>query len=162
MDTVITHEELSIIEYLTFNDFRLPLDKSQIIWAPNGVGKSSIYKALQNLELNKVRFVACDDMRKEFVRAVKKKLEISSHTEEIERIEAEKKELIENSGVGERLKDFDLNSVQKLKAALPSYGDLKKDYEKGILDADTSTVQKLITLVGEDGKFFVGHLAQFK
>lgn len=71
MELTIHSDQMTGIEYLDFQKFDLDLTKSSIIWAPNGVGKTSIYKHLQANLGNQVTFVDCEDYKSGILKARK-------------------------------------------------------------------------------------------
>lgn len=162
MERVITQKELSSIGHLNFDGFEMDLGKPQIIWAPNGVGKSSIYRVLEESGLDRAQFIACDGMREEFVRGAKRNLIIGSHIEEIEELELSREKIVESCGVSDGIKRFSLTNKNNIKAVLPSFPSLKTDQVGDILAADTESAALLASRIGENGVFFVSHLAQLK
>lgn len=162
MERVITQEDLTSIAHLNFDSFQMDLSKPQIIWAPNGVGKSSIYRVLEELGLERAQFIACDDMREEFVRGTKRNLLIGSHLEDIERIEANIKRVVDSCEINDGIKLFALTNKNSIKAVLPNFPDLKKDQVGDILAADTENATLLASRVEDNGVFFISHLAQLR
>lgn len=162
MERTITQTDLEAIDHLVFDGFKMDLASPQIVWAPNGVGKSSIYRALKDMGLERTRFIACDDMRSEFVRGTKRNLLIGSHIEEIEELEAKKNSVVGACAIGDGIKYFNLTNKEKIKAVLPSFPDLKKDLAGDILAADTENAALLASRVGDNGVFFVSHLTQLR
>ena len=59
------------IQHLPIVELSLDLSRPQIIWAPNGVGKSSLYRAIEGMQLEGVSFVECSNYRRDFARSEK-------------------------------------------------------------------------------------------
>lgn len=130
----------------------------QIIWAPNGVGKTSIYRALQNMGFTDIAFHQFNENRDSYIKGLKKELRIGLHIKEIANLQSERADVIasvENIG---GLKHFGATTIAALEEITPTYGQYKTNYEKLIGYADESAALRLAELIPEnDAAFFLRH-----
>lgn len=69
---IIDSSILENIEHLRIGDFTLDLSESSIVWAANGVGKTSIYKYLRDEDGGELAFVDCEDYRNNYLKQKRK------------------------------------------------------------------------------------------
>lgn len=113
-------EAFDKIAYLDLHDVEIDLNRTQIIWAPNGVGKTTIYKALQNagINLGNVAYLACEDMRKDFAKSAKKTLRLGAHVSEIDDLENQIKSIVETCDIKNKFKEVGLTTATAFKKLL--------------------------------------------
>lgn len=163
MSEIISKYDLKSLGHLDLIELELDLSVSQIIWAPNGVGKSSIFNALKEEERPHLSFAEFSNNRASFAKEAKRKLRIGLRIHEIDRISAQKDELLAKCEIPNQLKHFGLTSVAAIEKVLPTYRDCKSNIEKDLYDYSGSSAKILIEKISEqDEQFFIDNWEKLK
>ncbi|MEG1861894.1 MAG: hypothetical protein RR206_09425 [Bacteroidaceae bacterium] len=157
MERVLESVDFAAIAYLNTEHLKINLNKSQIIWAPNGVGKSSIYKSLKG-NIDKVSFAECSDYRASFAQEAKKKLCIGAQIQAIKSLRTQLEQEIESCAFPNSLKALGLGNVTDIKAAFPAYPKAKTDLACNLKTFRQDRAVKLAdALQNADLSFFVAN-----
>lgn len=146
------------VNHLDLSRVTIDFGKSQIIWAPNGVGKTSIYNALQQGQLDSASFTEFNNNRAEFVKSAKDTLRIGAHVQQLDELQERRKQLLDNCDMQRNLKDVGLTAARQIKETFPSYPNCKKEHAENLKDFSADSAKQLCDAVPEDdAKFFVSH-----
>ncbi len=158
-------EAFGKITYLDLHDVEIDLDRTQIIWAPNGVGKTTIYKVLQDagINLGNVAYLACEDMRKDFAKSAKRTLRLGAHVSEIDDLKNQVKSIVDTCDIKNKFKELGLTTAAAFKKILNGYPQAKDDYEDDLKTFDGRLASQLINDVSpQDSAFFVANIERLK
>lgn len=109
------------VNHLDLSRVTIDFGKSQIIWAPNGVGKTSLYNALQQGQLDSASFTEFNNNRAEFVKSAKDTLRIGAHVQQLDELQERRKHLLDDCDMQRNLKDVGLTAARQIKETFPSY-----------------------------------------
>ncbi len=152
---------LNELDYLNNHDIELDLSKSQIIWAPNGVGKSSICRALAKQGFEKIDFTEFNDGRKEFVSSAKDELRIGLKVQEIDFLNSKLQSLAIQSDIKSNLASINLSTKAQLKSFIPNYNDIKLNPGHALANFDKDGALTLIEKVPTQEASFLRILITF-
>lgn len=162
MELVIHSDQMAGIEYLDFQQFDLDLRNSSIIWAPNGVGKTSIYRHLQTELGNQATFVDCEDCKSGILKS-KKTITIGADIASLQEAREKLAELMGKFDLAGALKQYDLTSVQKIAKVIPSKKSCKKQELATIESFDPDAAKEFFSAVRpEDTAFYIANAAIIK
>ncbi|AEB07032.1 hypothetical protein Corgl_0921 [Coriobacterium glomerans PW2] len=154
-------QELKIpvsMKHLGARGLEIDLRESQMTWAPNGVGKSSIYRALKEKGPKKVSFVECSDYRANFAKSAKNKLTISARVQSISELKNQTEQLLTGCAFVDNLKSMGLTNAKTIGIAVPSHPKAKADLAGDLEQFSKADADGLIdALKGADLQFFVSH-----
>lgn len=141
------------IGYLNFNpDFHIYLgDKSKIIFAPNKIGKSSIYTWLKE-HYTDYKYVDYDNLKFNFIKN-RKKIEISANISAIEKSNSIKQSLLDTIDLVKNIKSYISKKPEKTKNN-EKYYNMHGDNEKLLLEFTTNNFDNISTL-SNDIEFIV-------
>lgn len=150
----------SLEKYISFLDFSdianelLISSQNQIIWAPNGTGKTSIINTLKTKELP-ITFSNLETDN-DLLKKNKKKLTIGLGIKDKKRLENENDELLNSIGIKDQLKKYGIANKANASEVLPEFPrcttDLEETFRTFNAD-DASTLYKQINK--EDIKFYL-------
>lgn len=163
MDTGVTVSELqSRLSHLDLSQLgeTLDLSRNQIIWSPNGTGKSSIFKALKSLNKPSLAFAELDDSRVEF-KNNGNALIIGLGIHRIDELRAERDGALKSAKVKQSLKQFGINNLKAAAKLLPDFPRCTADQSKTLSDYSQSAAKSLISKIDQrDFKFYLQHRAE--
>lgn len=146
------------VNHLDLSRVTIDFGKSQIIWAPNGVGKTSLYNALQQGQLDSASFTEFNNNRAEFVKSAKDTLRIGAHVQQLDELQERRKHLLDDCDMQRNLKDVGLTAARQIKETFPSYPNCKKEHAENLKVFSADSAKQLCDAVPEDdAKFFVSH-----
>lgn len=146
------------VNHLDLSRVTIDFEKSQIIWAPNGVGKTSLYNALQQGQLDSASFTEFNNNRAEFVKSAKDTLRIGAHVQQLDELQERRKHLLDDCDMQRNLKDVGLTAARQIKETFPSYPNCKKEHAENLKVFSADSAKQLCDAVPEDdAKFFVSH-----
>lgn len=160
METKISFD----VPYLNFgDDFKITKsNRSSIIFGTNGMGKSSIYKAIK--EYNpQFAYIDYGNMKNEFLNSKNKIINITPHAQEYHKLIEEKEQNNSLLNIRESLKKFDLTSVKKVSAIAPKLKDVQKT--KTLINKVTirkGVHQQLANIRDNDIRFLSQNLKELK
>lgn len=155
MNSTIDKEELESIDYLSFHSFELNLLDNNIVWAPNGVGKSSIYRQLQKTRKGNISFVDCEAYKTDIIKK-KKAINIGANISSLAQAQSELDEIKSKFDIEGSLKKYELTNATTINNAIPDLKDCKKEPIRTITSFSPERVRELLTLVdGEDIEFLL-------
>lgn len=159
---IIDSSILENIEHLRIGDFTLDLSESSIVWAANGVGKTSIYKYLRDEDEGELAFVDCEDYRNNYLKQ-KRKIQFGADIAPLKKAQEDLSSLIGEFDIDGALKSFNLSTAAAIKNALPTKGECKKNKEDTVLSFSTAKVKEISQEVStEDLRFFIRHIAEIR
>lgn len=162
MELTIHSDQMTGIEYLDFQKFDLDLTKSSIIWAPNGVGKTSIYKHLQANLGNQVTFVDCEDYKSGILKA-RKTITIGADIASLQEAKEKRAGLVGKFDLPGSLKQYGLSSAAKIGEVIPSRKNCKKEEISIIENYNPDTAKEFFSAVHpEDTAFYVANASTIK
>lgn len=146
------------VNHLDLSRVTIDFGKSQIIWAPNGVGKTSIYNALQQGQLDSASFTEFNNNRAEFVKSAKDTLRIGAHVQQLDELQERRKHLLDDCDMQRNLKDVGLTAARQIKETFPSFPNCKKEHAENLKDFSADSAKQLCDAVPvDDARFFVSH-----
>lgn len=159
---IIDSSILENIEHLRIGDFTLDLSESSIVWAANGVGKTSIYKYLRDEDGGELAFVDCEDYRNNYLKQ-KRKIQFGADIAPLKKAQEDLSSLIGEFDIDGALKSFNLSTAAAIKNALPTKGECKKNKEDTVLSFSIAKVKEISQEVStEDLRFFIRHIAEIR
>lgn len=162
MELIIHNDQMADIDYLDFQRFDLDLTESSIIWAPNGVGKTSIYKHLKTKLGNQVTFVDCEDYKSSILKT-KKNITIGADIASLQEAKEKRAELVEKFDLTGALKQYNLTSAKKIEEVIPSKKNCRKEQISLIENYNPDTVKEFFSAVrAEDTAFYVANASTIK
>lgn len=157
MSKILTGKDFRV-NHLDLSRVTIDFGKSQIIWAPNGVGKTSLYNALQQGQLDSASFTEFNNNRGEFVKSAKDTLRIGAHVQQLDELQERRKHLLDDCDMQRNLKDVGLTAARQIKETFPSYPNCKKEHAENLKDFSADSAKQLCDAIPEDdAKFFVSH-----
>ena len=161
MAKILSDEDFKV-EHLDLSRVKIDFGTPQTIWAPNGVGKTSLYKGLQLGQLPSASFTEFNDNRAEFAKGAKDTLRIGAHVRKLDDLQGYRQRLLDGCDVSGSLKDVGLTNAKAIKAAFPSFPDCKKDVAGDLRAFDPDVALRLCRAVPqEDSAFFVANWKNF-
>lgn len=162
MELTVHSDQMTGIEYLDFRKFDLDLTKSNIVWAPNGVGKTSIYKHLQTKLGNQATFVDCEDYKNGILKA-RKTITIGADIAPLQEAKEKRAGLIGKFDLPGSLKQYGLSTAAKIGEAIPSRKNCKKEEISLIENYNPDTAKEFFSAVHpEDTAFYVANASAIK
>ena len=162
MELVIHNDQMAGIEYLDFQKFDLDLNKSSIIWAPNGVGKTSIYRHLQTKLGNQATFVDCEDYKSGILKS-RKTITIGADIASLQEAREKLAELMGKFDLGGALKQYGLTSAARIEEVIPSRKNCKKEELSTIESYNPDTAKEFFSAVQpENTTFYIANAATVK
>lgn len=159
---IIDSNILGHIEHLHIGDFALDLGESSIVWAANGVGKTSIYKYLRDENGGELAFVDCEDYRNNFLKQ-KRKIQFGADIAPLKKTQDDLSSLIGEFDIDGALKSFNLTTIAAIKNALPTKTECKKNKEDTILSFSAEKVNEISQEAStEDLRFLIKHVAEIR
>lgn len=138
----------------------LDLSQSQIIWSPNGTGKSSIFKALKSLDNPSLAFAELDDSRVEFKKAGNT-LSIGLGIHRIDELQVEQDEALKSAKVKQSLKQFGISKISVAAKLLPDFPRCTADQNQTLCDYNMTAAKSLIGKIDQrDFGFYLKHRAE--
>ncbi len=160
MTKTLTDEDFKV-EHLNLSKVTIDFGTPQIIWAPNGVGKTSLYKGIQRGQLPSASFTEFNDNRAEFAKEAKDTLRIGAHVRKLDELQSRRQRLLDGCDMPGGLKEVGLTAVKPIKAALPSHPDCKKNLDGNLKSFVADDAIRLCKTVPEgDRAFFVANWRQ--
>lgn len=140
--------------HLNFNDnFCIDLgEKSKIIYGPNGIGKTSIYKNIMERK-SEYGYIDYDEL-KNFIIGKKKNLSIGAKINLIDEKIKQKSNKIDDLSLKENIEAFDIKNKSQAGKISTSFSDTFKDYEKCILSFSAINLDKIKNM-GNNSIFLV-------
>lgn len=147
-------EDISFLDFSNIANEILISSQNQIIWAPNGTGKTSIINALKTKELP-ITFSNLETDNDQ-LKKNKKKLTIGLGIKDKIRLENENTDLLKSIGIKDQLKKYGISTQKNASEVLPEFPrctiDLEETFRTFNAD-DASTLSKQINK--EDIKFYL-------
>ena len=157
MSKILAGKDLGV-NHLDLSRVTINFGESQIIWAPNGVGKTSLYNALQQGQLDSASFTEFNNNRAEFVKSAKNTLRIGAHVQQLDELQERRKKLLDDCDMQRNLKDVGLTAARQIKETFPSYPNCKKEHAENLKEFSADSARQLCEAVPkDDAKFFVNN-----
>lgn len=147
-------KDISFLDFSNIANEILISSQNQIIWAPNGTGKTSIIKSLKTKQLP-ITFSNLETDNDLFKKS-KKKLTIGLGIRDKERLENENTDLLNSIGIKDQLKKHGITSQKIASKVLPEFPRCTTDLEETFRTfnaEEASTLYKQINK--EDIKFYL-------
>lgn len=147
-------KDISFLDFSNIANEILISSRNQIIWAPNGTGKTSIIKSLKTKQLP-ITFSNLETDNDLFKKS-KKKLTIGLGIRDKERLENENTDLLNSIGIKDQLKKQGITSQKIASKVLPEFPRCTTDLEETFRTfnaEEASTLNKQINK--EDIKFYL-------
>lgn len=159
---IIDASVLENIDHLHIGDFALDLSESSIVWAANGVGKTSIYRYLRDEDGGELAFVDCEDYRNNILKQ-KRKIQFGADIAPLKKAQDDLSSLIGEFDIDGALKSFNLTTAAAIKNALPTKGGCKKNKEDTVLSFSAEKVKEISQAAStEDLRFLIKHVAEIR
>ena len=160
MESIEVGQLVQEASHLSFkSNSSLDLLRSQIIWSPNGTGKTSVVKALMSKRSLPITFADLEASRNDFVKNGKR-LEIGLGIRGVEELIQANEDILRDFDVKKCLKDAGISNQAKARRFLPNYPRCTTDLEATLLSFQMKAAQELIkSLDSEDMEFYVSHRA---
>ena len=154
-------DDFQNIDYIQFDDsFNIELDRnSKIIFGYNGIGKSSIYKYLEN-KYQEYDYLDYEDTKDSFLKN-KKEVVIGARIQTITKLKNEIEQLKQNNDVEGILKKYDYNSQTKAKKVSNELANIQKLKEIKEVTLEKNKLEYASNILYEEIKkeFFVNYKA---
>lgn len=155
MAKTLTNKDFGV-DYLDFSQVKIDFSKPQIIWAPNGVGKTSLYKGLQQGQLPTASFAEFNNNRPGFVKDAKDTLRIGASVRRLDTLQSSREQLLNDCGIQRNLKDVGLTAAGPIKKTFPTHPNCKKDHAGNLSCFSADAAKRLCDTIPErDAAFFV-------
>ena len=146
--------DINFLDFSNVTNEILISSQNQIIWAPNGTGKTSIIKTLKMKQLP-ITFSNLETDNDLFKKS-KNKLTIGLGIKDKERLENENTDLLNSIGIKDQLKKYGITSQKSASEVLPEFPRCATDLEetfRAFNAEDASALNKQINK--EDIKFYL-------
>lgn len=151
------------VDHLDLSRVSIDFCKPQIIWAPNGVGKTSLYRGLQHGQLSFASFTEFSDARAEFVKESKNTLRIAAHVRQLDELQDRRRKLLDECRFQSNLKDVGLSAKGPIKHAFPTHPNCKTDPSGNLKAYSDEAAERLCSVISEEeASFFVGNWRDLK
>lgn len=161
MDPIKTEVLADIIPHISFGPItELGFSNNQIIWSPNGTGKTSIVKALESLGSLPISFADLEASRSDFIKNGKQ-LTIGLGIKRINQLVSVNNAIVDSCDVKRRLKAAGLNNQANAKKLLPKFPRCTSDPSDTFLAFQRKAASRIIGLLPYgDLEFYVAHREQ--
>lgn len=147
-------KDISFLNFSNISNEILISSQNQIIWAPNGTGKTSIIKSLKMKKLP-ITFSNLETDNDLFKKN-KKKLTIGLGIQDKEKLENENANLLDSVGIKDQLKRYGITSQKIAKEALPEFPRCTTDFEKTLCTFNVDAASELYQQINkEDLRFYL-------
>lgn len=147
-------DNFSEINYLNFDsEFNINLEsKIKVILAPNGTGKTSIYKNIKSRFPN-YSFIDYNEVEQSVI-SKKDEVVIGASIVLIDSKKSEKNKLLEKIDVKGNLKNFNITNPKTAKAISDNLDILRKDSEKAVASFTNEKLECIFSMSDDDRVFF--------
>ncbi len=144
----------SEISYLKFDsEFNINLEnKIKVILAPNGTGKTSIYKNIKS-RFSNYSFIDYNEVRQSVI-SKKNEIVIGASIVLIDSKKNEKNKLLENIDIKRNLKTFNITNSKTAKAISDNLDKLRKNSEKAVIAFSNEKLECIFSMSDDYRDFF--------